>query len=215
MPIEVELKFRADTGAALDTLTSRDALGEARLGPATTFDEEDRYVDTADGRLAAALWACRLRTRGATVIASLKGPPEPPAEAAGLHRRPEVEGPARRSLDPNGWPPSAARDLLVRLAAGAPLRETLRLRQRRTERPVELAGERLGMLSLDRVEIEHRAERLDRLFVVELELDPAADATRHAATLGTALAEIPGLRADPLTKLEHALGAVRARAAAR
>jgi inorganic triphosphatase YgiF len=209
MPIEVELKFRADTEAALETLAARVRLGGARLGPAVTVDEEDRYLDTVDGRLAAARWACRLRTRGDTVIASLKGPPEADVTADGLHRRPEVEGPALATLDPSRWPASPARDFVLRLSGGTPLHEILRLRQRRTERAVEAEGVRLGTLSLDRVDVEHDDHRLMRLFVVELELDADA-AAGHARSLGAALASVDGMAPDPRTKLEHALAALAA-----
>ena len=53
---------------------SSESLGRAVLGPARTVDETDRYLDTDDGRLAAALWACRLRSREGTTRISLKGP---------------------------------------------------------------------------------------------------------------------------------------------
>jgi inorganic triphosphatase YgiF len=209
MPIEVELKFRAETETALETLAARDRLGDARLGPAATVDEEDRYLDTADGRLAAARWACRLRRHGTTVIASLKGPPEADVTADGLHRRPEVEGPALATLDPSRWPSSPARDLVLRLSGRAPLHEILRLRQRRTERAVEADDVRLGTLSLDRVDVEHEDRLLMRLFVVELELAPNRPVAR-AASLASALASVDGMAPDPRTKLEHALAALAA-----
>jgi inorganic triphosphatase YgiF len=208
MPTEVEAKYHAEGPEPLVALATMTRLGEAFLGPARTADEVDRYLDTADGRLAAALWACRLRSRDGASRVSLKGP-----AAAGsggwLHRRPEVEGPATGSLDPGRWPASAARALVDELRGGAALEERLRLRQRRTERAVLRPDgmERLGTLSLDAVQIGEGTDRERELFVVELELAGAADdeAMRALRELAEALARHPGLEPDPRTKLEHAL----------
>lgn len=210
MPAEVEAKFRAADAATLEALAAAERLGRARLGPATTFDEVDRYLDTADGRLARAGWACRLRDRGSGLVASLKGPA---AESGrpGVHRRPELEGPASASTDPATWPPSDARDALLRLSGDAPLAERLRLVQRRTERAVTLDERRIGTLSLDVVRAARGASApvSEAWHVVELEL-AVDDAASVEALDGLAaeLARWPGLVADPRTKLAHALAAV-------
>src|SRR5215208_6871391 len=151
--IEVELKLRAETDAPLRALATAARLGPADLGPATEALELDRYLDTADGRLAGAGWACRLRTRHGSTRLSLKGPPQ---HAAGdtLHRRPEIEGPAHASRPPSAWPASPAREQLLALSAGAGLVERLALRQRRVERSVAIGREEVGTLSLDRVQVE-------------------------------------------------------------
>ena len=94
--VEIELKYRARDDAVLARLAAAPALGPAVLDPPRTVDELDRYLDTADGRLAEARWACRLRTRDGRTVLSLKGPPDTElvTDPAALHRRPEVEGPA-------------------------------------------------------------------------------------------------------------------------
>lgn len=205
MPIEVEARFRADGPAPLDELATRDQLGNAVLGPARTVDETDRYLDTADLRLAVARWACRLRERERGVRLSLKGPAEPQAEGW-HHRRPEVEGPAGHRIEPESWPPSDALDLLNELRAGRPLHERLRFLQRRSERSVELDGVPFATLSLDRVRMSGGGEDLGELLVVELELASAstAEASRleHLASI---LAGMAGLVEEPRSKLEHAL----------
>ncbi len=202
--LEVELKLRADE-AALDALAVLPRLGPATLGPAREIDELDRYLDTAGGALAAARWACRLRTRDGRGWISLKGPAE---HAAGdsLHRRPEVEGPAPAHADapPASWPGSAARDLVLRLAGAEPLHEILRLRQRRTERQVLVGGRRVAILSLDRVRVERRGRELGEMRVVELELDPGLAAPLQRAVVD-ALRGRAGLRPEPWSKLERAL----------
>ncbi len=210
MPAEVEAKFRADGPGALDALAKRPGLADASLGPARTVVEQDRYVDTADRRLAAEGWACRLRTRDGSVRVSLKGP-HTTGGAGWLHSRSEVEAPATASLDPADWPPSEARDLAAGLSGGASLAEVFRLDQRRTERPVSIDGRSLGVLSLDVAAISTADRAFGELHAVELELDAGADPESGAALARIAgeLAAIPGLTADPLTKLEHALERIR------
>jgi len=208
-PIELELKYRADDVAPLRALRDVDSLGPVALGPASVADELDRYLDTADLRLAAARWACRLRTRDVRTTLSLKGPSRhDPGDA--LHRRPEVEGPAGPGTDPGRWPPSPARDLLASLAGGSAsqisLVERFTLEQRRTERTVLAGGRRIGLMSLDEVTVLRDSKARGTLLMVELEFvageppDP-----RLVAELGAALAVVVGLQPDPHTKLEHAL----------
>ncbi len=204
MPIEVELKFSADGPAPLKRLAIAPRLGPATLGPATRAEELDRYLDTADGRLAAALWACRLRSRGDATKVSLKGAAEASSGTGALHRRPELEGPATATLDVTAWPPSAARDHLDALRAGGQLVERLSLAQDRTERPVLVDGVRIGTLSLDDVRVQHDGATMGRLWIVELELLPAADEVALGA-LAAALDGVAGLSPDPTTKLERAL----------
>jgi inorganic triphosphatase YgiF len=211
MRAEVEAKFVVDDPAAATALTSDASLGFADLGPARVVPETDRYLDTAGGALAEARWACRLRERDGAIRVSLKGPAEDTA-GAWHHRRPEVEGPATASTDPADWPDSDARRRLVELSGGAPLVERFELRQERTERPVLVGGDPVGVLSLDRVEISASGTVLGGLHVVELEL-ASADALPEDrfASLARELAGRPGLRPDPRTKLEHAVGLLVAR----
>lgn len=203
--IEAELKFWAADERPLEALTEAATLGPATLGPPRTVEERDRYLDTADLRLSAARWACRLRTREGRTIVSLKGPAE---HAPGdlLHRRPEVEGPADVSPEPSAWPPSAARELLLQMTRGGDLVERFSLAQQRTERTVSLAGRPAGTLSLDRVRMLHDGLEIGRLAVVELELEAGAlEGGVDPAPLASALTAVPGLVADPTSKFERAL----------
>lgn len=207
MGVEVEAKLIARDAGPLAALAEMPALGAADLGPPTTVDELDIYLDTDDRRLGAARWACRLRSRGDAYRVSLKGPAESDADG-GIHRRPEVEAPATASFDPMAWPASDARDLARELSGGAPLGEWLRLRQRRTEREVRLGERRLGSLSLDVVWIAGADREVpDPLHLVELELADGQNpmAGEALTRLAAVLASLPGLEPDPQTKLEHAL----------
>lgn len=203
--IEVELKLRAESDAPLRALTSVARLGPADLGPASEVLELDRYLDTADGRLASSGWACRLRTRQGSSRLSLKGPPQHVAGAT-LHRRPEIEGPADPALAPEEWPASPARARLLELSGGAPLVERLALRQRRIERSASIGGMEVGTLSLDRVEVEEGGVPRGAFVAMELELDEAAlDGGFDPAPLIAAMLATRGVAQEPHTKLERAL----------
>jgi len=206
MPTEVEARFRAETAEPLVELAVRSRLGRAFLGSARTVDEIDRYLDTDDGRLADARWACRLRSREGSTRISLKGPPSGQTESW-HHRRPEVEGPANATIDPDGWPASPALELLATLRGGQPLIEHLRLDQARTERTVTLGdGTSIGTLTLDRVRMSADGRDLGELFVVELELDASsAPAEAELDRLAMELTATAGLVAEPRSKLEHAI----------
>ena len=209
MAIEVEARFRVTDPRALARLASVSRLGTADLGPATDIDESDEYLDTADGALAAARWACRLRRRGSTVIVSLKGPPG--AGTGGwLHRRPEFEGPATAEPRPERWPPSEAHELLNRLRGGRPLLVRLTLRQLRRERDVTIDARRLGVLSIDDVTVVAAGRSVGHFGVVELELaDDGLAPSQSLAELAAVLAAVDGLVAEPRSKLERALEMVR------
>jgi inorganic triphosphatase YgiF len=213
-PVEVELKLLATDAAPLRLLARHRRLGPARLGLLSRVTEVDHYLDTEDGRLAAAGWACRLRTRGGNTIVSLKGarlgPPAGGRTPRGIHRRPELEGPAETGSDPAAWLPSAARTKLVALADGLRLIERFALYQRRSQRTVQVGALRVGMLTLDRVRVQRGRRLVGRLWSVELELVPGADwASPLVAALLAALEAVPGLRTDQLSKLQHAEAMVR------
>lgn len=209
MPTEVEARFSATGPGPLASVASLERLGSATLGPARTSSEVDVYLDTADGTLGAARWACRLRTRGDRITLSLKGRPDA-ASGGWLHRRPEVEGPATGERDPAAWPPSPARELLERLAGGAPLVERFVLHQQRVERPVTHGTPRIGTLSLDTVDVEHLGAPVGRLHVVELELAAGAADETILDALARELNAIRGLEPEPRTKLERALAMIAA-----
>lgn len=205
MATEVEAKLSADGPEPLLRLAEVDRLADVVLGPPRTVAEVDRYLDTDDLRLAAARWACRLRSRNGGVRVSLKGPAASEAPADGLHRRPEIEGPATDAVDPADWPNSAAREHLEALSGGMPLVERFRLVQRRTERSVRLEdGREIGLLTMDVADVVHGGRVLGRLHVVELELVAEGDEAPVAA-ITRALESFPGLAREPRTKLEHAL----------
>jgi inorganic triphosphatase YgiF len=207
MPTEVEAKFIAQDAGTLEALAAMPTLGRATLGPMRRVNEVDRYLDTADRRLAKRRWACRLRSRDGAWRVSLKGPQVAGGGGGALHERPEVEGPATDATDPGEWPRSGARTLLEDLSGGDALAEVLVLDQLRGERSASVDGQPLAVLSIDEVRIRRSVGSggVADLRIVELEALP--DASREAFdTLAAALAATAGLVPEPLTKLERALG---------
>jgi inorganic triphosphatase YgiF len=207
MTTEVEARFRATSSGPLAVLAVVDRLGPASLGTAVASSEVDVYLDTPDGALARARWACRLRTRDGRTTLSLKGPPDP-AAGGWLHRRPEAEGPATDARDPASWPASPAREMLERLTDGASLVERFVLQQQRVERSVDLGAERIGTLSLDTVDVEHDGATLGRLHVVELELRSGIQDETVLNPLAREIQRVEGLEPEPRTKLERALALI-------
>jgi inorganic triphosphatase YgiF len=214
MPTEVEAKFLADAGA-IALLNRAGRLGSAQLGPPRDVLQVDRYLDTPDGRLADAGWACRLRERDGDLRVSLKGAAAGRiGDADGLHRRPEVEGPAGPDPLPASWPVSRARTLLEGLIGREPLVERLVIRQARAEREVVAGSRVVATLSLDTIAFDGPAARgtpaalgaspeIGSMHVVELEARGAPGRAYDDAV--AALAALPGLRPDRQTKLERGL----------
>jgi CHAD domain-containing protein len=201
--IEVELKYRvldAESAARLGALRTLGALRVA--GRPRQVQVEDRYIDTADGALAQAGYAVRLRRGPRMTILSVKAS-SPTASA--LHRREELEGPADLSLDPHAWPSSAARALVLEHAGESPLVEIVTIRQLRHARI--LASEALEVeLSVDDVEIVAGGHVIERFLELEVELK-TGDET-GLGEVAAILAADPALEPVTTSKLERALAAL-------
>ncbi|MDE2455893.1 MAG: CYTH domain-containing protein, partial [Burkholderiales bacterium] len=190
---EIEVKFQVPDAA-------REGL---RLAVATASARSVRlrasYADTADGRLAAAGFALRLREEDARRVQTLKG------RGAGLIERFEHEvelapgtGPA--SIDPArhaGTPGGEALGAL--LADGAPLVEGYRTEIQRLTRRVRSGGATIE-LALDEGRIT-AAGRVLAVFEIEFELVAGAPAALVA--FAARWAERHGLWLDIRTKSER------------
>ena len=167
---EVELKYRVGDLAAAERM-----LGAERLGPFTggnasarSTQSEDRYVDTADGALARAGFAVRLRQTGGKTLVSVKSLAHTDGPGGSV-RREELEGPADRVAAPADWPASDARALVLEHAGDAPLVERVTIRQLRRKRQLRSAATRVE-LSLDEVDVVSRGRVVDRFVELEAEL---------------------------------------------
>ncbi len=206
-PVEIELKYAVADRAIGERLLNAETLAGFRAtGAARPTQHEDRYVDSADGALARAGFAARLRTAHNGTVITVKTTGD--GAVGALHRREELEGPAARTVDPAGWPASGARSLILELVGDAPLVELVTIRQFRRRRDLELsAGEAAVELSLDEVDVVSRGRVVERF--LELELELIRGSVGDLAPLQALLDGHHGLTAAPASKLERALLAAR------
>jgi CHAD domain-containing protein len=195
IPREVELKYLVRDLEALRTWLARDwggALDGVESGNERTVEVEDRYVDTAYGALDHAGFGARLRREdsGPVVINVKSSSHERPGEqdsgrhGKALSQRVEVEGPASDRLDPDAWPPSAARELINEVRDGARLRTLFTINQRREKKTLALDDGPV-QVALDRVAIFRGARPLATFSILEVEAPTGsgADLERLAALI--------------------------------
>jgi CHAD domain-containing protein len=206
-PIEVELKYRVVDLAAAERYLVDEEIGTfAGTSALRSSQFEDRYVDTADGALAKAGFAVRLRRSGKGTIVSVKSLARTEG-AGGAMRREELEGPADRTAGPIEWPASDARSLVLELAGDAALVELVTIRQLRRKRIVRDGDTRVE-LSLDEVDVVARSRVIDRF--VELEAELVKGAEERLSVLAEVFAADPALAPATGSKLEAAMAAVKA-----
>jgi CHAD domain-containing protein len=206
-PIEVELKYRVVDLAAAERYLVDEEIGTFVGTSALRSSQfEDRYVDTADGALAKAGFAVRLRQSGKGSIVSVKSLARTEG-AGGAMRREELEGPADRTAGPIEWPASDARSLVLELAGDAALVELVTIRQLRRKRIVRDGDTRVE-LSLDEVDVVARSRVIDRF--VELEAELVKGAEERLTVLAEVFAADPALAPATGSKLEAAMAAVKA-----
>ncbi len=209
-PIEVELKYRmTDVATGERLIAAEDLAGFGALGPATTVHNEDRYLDTPDGALAAAGYAGRIRTGGAGTVITLKGLRRED-EGGAVHRREELEGPADAATGAADWPASAARDAVIEIAGGAALIDLVTIRQARRKRLYGRDGT-VVEVSADDVEVVAGERIVERFAELELELREGDE--RALDALADMLGEVEELMPAETSKLERALEALRREAA--
>ncbi len=201
-PVEIELKYAVADRAIGERLLNADTLAGFRaIGAPRPTQHEDRYIDSADGALARAGFAARLRTAATGTVVNVK------SIAAGegaLHQREELEGPADRTPDAASWPASGARSLILELCGDAPLVELVTIRQFRRRRDLELSsGEAAVELSLDEVDVVSRGRVVERFLELELELTRGSVA--DLAPLQALLDGHHGLSPAQGSKLERAM----------
>ncbi len=180
IPREVELKYLVRDLEALRAWLARDwggALDGVDSGNEKTIEVEDRYIDTAYGALEHAGFGARLRREDngpftVTVKSASHDRPgaadDDAADPRALSQRVEVEGPASGQLDPDGWPSSAARELVNEIRDGARLRTLFTLIQRREKKTLALDDGPV-LVTLDRVSVFRGARPLSSFSVLEVE----------------------------------------------
>jgi CHAD domain-containing protein len=205
-PLEIELKYAVADRTIGERLLNADTLAGFRaVGAPRPTQHEDRYIDSADGAMARAGYAARLRTASSGTVVTVKSIEE---SEGSLHRREELEGPADRTPEAAGWPASAARSLILELCGDAPLVELVTIRQFRRKRDLELPNDEAAVeLSLDEVDVVSRGRVVERFLELELELTRGSVAA--LAPLQALLDGHHGLSPAPGSKLTRALLAAR------
>jgi CHAD domain-containing protein/adenylate cyclase class IV len=206
-PVEVELKYRVLDAAAGDAyLAADDVAGFHPASPVHSAQIEDRYIDTADGAMARAGFAARLRQTAKGTTVAVKSAVRR-VGGTNVHRREELEGPADRTAHPRDWPPSDARSLLLEQCGDAPLVELVTVRQLRRKRILE-RGATAVELSLDEVDAVTRSRVVGRFVELEVELIRGSEA--DLADIDRLLAADRGLAPAETSKLQSALRAIAA-----
>jgi CHAD domain-containing protein len=204
--VEIELKYRVADEAAGEGYLHAETIGTfAAATPVRTRQIEDRYVDTAEGDIARAGFAVRLRRSGSTTTVGVKSLARQ-AGPTSAHRREELEGPAHGTAGPLEWPASDARSLVLELAGDASLIELVTVRQLRRRRELRDGTTRVE-LSLDDVDVLARSEVIGRFIELEAELLKGDEG--RLSTLDEVFAADPALEPAATSKLETALATLR------
>ena len=205
-PIEVELKYRVVDITQAERYLVAEEIGSFVGGAAVRSSQiEDRYVDTADGALAKAGFAVRLRQSARGTIVSVKSTTRTEGPGGSV-RREELEGPADRATGPLEWPASDARSLVLELAGDAALIELVTIRQLRRKRVIRDGDTRVE-LSLDEVDVVVRSRVVDRF--VELEAELLKGDEERLTGLAEVFTADPALAPADGSKLEAAMASVR------
>ena len=203
--VEIELKYEVAVAGGGDRYLVAPDLGPfTPVGHVRSTRVEDCYVDSADWALSRAGFAARLRRTARGTQIGLK---RQAAVEGRLQRREELEGPADSESAPTDWPASPARSVILELCGDAPLVGLLTIRQLRRVRRLE-SGETRAELSVDEVEVLGDDRTLDRFEELEVELTAGPEEPLHS--LGEVLDRDGGLRHASRSKLDRAVGVIRA-----
>ena len=184
IPIEIELKW-ALSPAAHATLATRIA---ELIGPAQVLEQDNRFFDSADGRLRLARRSVRMRRENGRIILTCKA--KGTVDAVGTHRHDEWE----QELPAAAWgaPPACALpEAWTSALAGAPLVALGGFANRRLE-----WHDGPHLLCLDCTDF---GSRLDHELEIETPQPEAACARWSALLTGWAVTWIP----QPVTKLQR------------
>ncbi len=199
--MEIEAKYNVPDEETFQRLLETANLAEFSLGAVSEAEVHDRYYDTADGSVRAWGYACRVRRKGDSYVATLKGA----GEASGsVHRRVEHEVMLQGPLPPQQWPASAARTLALRLCGEQPLTRLLDIEQTRYSRLMTTGNRAVAEFSLDSVCVCTGFGAEDRYLELEIELLQTGSED-DLAKLTTELEEGWGLAPENISKFERAL----------
>ena len=235
--MEVEAKFAVDDEEVFRRLAQEDMLAGYRLMPGVEREVRDAYLDSADGKIAAAGYTLRRRDWGDVVTVTLKQAAAGAGEgdedgAAGRRRsaalrRDELEvtmavddltaagdgGQAAVTLltgglAVKGLPPGPLRRRLSAMLGSAALEMAAALTQRRIARDAFDDDRLVAEVSFDEVRVQSTAGA-QPYFEIEAELRPQGT-DDDLEKLSTALREERGLRPETRSKYARARASIAA-----
>ncbi|MFP4394693.1 MAG: CHAD domain-containing protein, partial [Anaerolineales bacterium] len=202
--MEIEAKFSISEPEISPAFAQINRLGPFHIGKPRVRHIADTYLDTPQGSLLHAGYACRQRQMTGKLLITLKGLRQGPNDGhSAIHRRPEWEVALPTALPPSQWPPGEVRHRVRQIVGDAPLEPLFTLRQERVLRDVTRAKQRIAELSLDAVTLHHggREQRYDEL---EIELQEAG-VEADLAQLIDLLQARWALKAETRSKFERGL----------
>ncbi len=145
--VETEAKFVISDASVFSALQEITQLGSFELKPVGVYTLVDRYLDTASRQMFRAGFACRIRQVNSRQLLTLKA--TAPADG-GLHRRQEFEVEIE-SEQPQLWPDSEAKKLVLQTVGDAPLQTLFVVHQTRQQYHVFRQDRLVIEFSLDEV----------------------------------------------------------------
>ncbi len=201
--MEIEAKYAILDPQTFNLLQRLQCLGPYPLVDSKQRSFRDTYLDTPDGRLLRAGYACRWRVTDTIQRITVKGLAQGLATA---HQREEFEA-LFHDVDPTrpaGWGNTPPHDLVMRLIGDLSLSPLLALRQTRMTRLLlNPQGDPLAELALDRFIVEGDPSQRASL-ELEIELIGSADVSQ-LTPIQQALSQIDGLSWQPTSKFERAV----------
>ena len=146
--MEIEAKFTVPDPGVYWQLQTIESLAGYALATQEARSMRDTYLDTAKRDILAAGYSCRQRQMPDGIVMTLKSLDQ--AEGA-IHRRQEFEVSLPKAMSPAEWPESAARERVLQLSRGQPLKPLFKLTQTRIIRMLRQDEQSLAEFSLDRV----------------------------------------------------------------
>lgn len=203
--VEIEAKFGVPNPTTFAALQELSQVGEFELKPIGVKTVVDCYLDTADRRLYRAGLACRLRKANDQQLLALKA--LTPVEGD-LHRREEIEieidAEQFQVAQPQAWPDSRAKAVVVEIIGPVPLETLFTLYQKRRKFHALRQGQPVIEFSLDEVSLDDQAVVDYREVEAEL-IEPGVEA--NLISFIAALQAKWPLELERQSKFERALGA--------
>ena len=198
--MEIEAKFVVPHRATLQRLSETTELGGFQLTPGSVKTVQDSYRDTAGRTMYQSGYACRIRHKAGTSVATLKGLGR---VVGGVHERAEYEVALDTGEPPHDWPQSEARDLILSLCRDQEIPELFAVTQERTTRSITQGNRTVAEMSLDVVHFHTGTQTYDS-FEVEVEL--LEEGTRDdLQKMAHDLENNWHLQPQPLSKFERGL----------